>query len=253
MRSRSLCRCLLCQLELRLEQRLQEADQLERYSEIAGSSLVLAGFPNGFALTTHLHSCRSNGHGNHPADTVLLELLRLRQSLAVDTGLLRDILLLAFIPVLHSTSRQIARRYASVPADDVDQHLVATFLEALDSTALRGRNSHLAFALSRLIRRNVFDWAKRESRTPGNAVRDEPLIERASVGIPEPFERAALLRHFLFHCERQGLLTAPDVELIVHIKLEGSLSEPGEPSAIYSNALRQKVKRLLNKLREAAR
>jgi hypothetical protein len=118
----------------------------------------------------------------------------------------------------------------------------------------RRRNSQLAFALSRMVRRNVFDWAKRESRTPGSAERDDPLPEPASaLGIPEPLESAALLRHFLFRCERQGLLTGADLELLVHIKLEGSCSEPGQTSLVYSNALRQKMKRLLRKLREAAR
>jgi DNA-directed RNA polymerase specialized sigma24 family protein len=253
MRTRSACRCLLCQLELRLKQQLREARHLESYSEVAQSSLGLSGFPNAFALTEHLRTCRSNGNGSHPADAVLLELLHLRWALRTDT-VLRDILLLAFIPVLHSTSRQIAKQYASVPSDDAAQHLVVTFLEALDSSVLRGRNSHLAFAISRMVRRKVFDWARRESRTPGSADRDDPLAEPASIlGIPEPLERAAFLRHFLFRCERQGLLTALDLELLVHIKLEGSLGEPGKTPVVYSNSLRQKVKRLLGKLREAAR
>ncbi len=253
MRTRSACRCLLCQLEVHLGQQLHELGHVKSYSEVAQSSLLLSGFPNAFALTAHLRSCRSNGSGSHPADAVLLELLHLRQTLKTD-ALLRDILLLAFIPVLHSTSRQIAKQYQSVPCDDTAQHLVATFLEALDSTMLHGRNSHLAFALSRMVRRNVFEWAKRESRTPGSAERDDPLPEHASpLGIPEPLERAALLRHFLFRCERQGLLTGADLELLVHIKLEGSRSEPGQTSLVYSNALRQKMKRLLRKLRDAAR
>jgi hypothetical protein len=91
---------------------------------------------------------------------------------------------------------------------------------------LHGRNSHLAFALSRMVRRKVFDWAKRESRSPDSAERDDPLPGPASpLGIPEPLESAALLRHFLFRCERQGLLSGADLELLVHIKLEASRSD----------------------------
>jgi hypothetical protein len=149
--------------------------------------------------------------------------------------------------------RQIAKQYPSVPSNDTAQHLVATFLEALDSTMLHGRNSHLAFALSRMVRRKVFDWAKRESRSPDSAEPGDPLPEPASpLGIPEPLESAAL-RHSLFRCERQGLLSGADLELPVHIKLEASRSEPGQTSLVYSNALRQKIKRLLRKLRDAAR
>jgi hypothetical protein len=253
MKMRSACRCLLCQLELQLKQHLSEARCQEDYAKLVASNLLLSGFPSAFALTAHLRDCRSNGNGSHPADPILLELLHLRQKDATDT-LLRDVLLLAFIPVLHYTSRQIARRYVSASPDDTAQHLLATFLETLDSAALRARNSHLAFVLSRMVKRSVFDWAERETRSPGNDERDEHLPEPAgSSGIPEQFERTVLLRHFLFRCQRDGVLTGPDLKLLVHIKLQADFGEIGGASAGYSNALRQKIKRLLCKLRSAAR
>jgi hypothetical protein len=69
--------------------------------------------------------------------------------------------------------------------------------------------------------------------------------------VADSFERLVLLRHFLFRCQRAGLLTGSDLELLVQFKLEGHTGqEPGRP--IYSNALRQRIKRLLRKLREAA-
>ena len=253
MKTRSACRCLLCQLELQLKQQLSETCRQEDYARVAASNLLLSGFPSAFALTAHLRACRSNGNGCHPADPILLELLHLRQRDATDT-LLRDVLLLAFIPVLHSTSRQIARRYASASPDDTAQHLLLAFLETLDSAALRDRNSHLAFVLSRTVKRNVFDWAEHETRSPGSDERDDHLSEpAASSGIPEPLERKVQLRHFLFRCQRDGLLTEPDMELLIHIKLEENFGEVGGISAGYSNALRQKIKRLLRKLRAAAR
>lgn len=128
MKTPSVCRCLLCQLEIQLKQHLSEACCQEDYSKIVASNLLLSGFPSAFALTAHLRACRSNGKGNHPADPILLELLHLRQSDATDT-LLRDVLLLAFIPVLHSTSRQIARRYSSASPDDTAQHLLVRSLK----------------------------------------------------------------------------------------------------------------------------
>jgi hypothetical protein len=126
---------------------------------------------------------------------------------------------------------------------------LVTFLETLNSAALRERNSHLAFVLSRMVKRSVFEWAERESRTPGNDERDEYLSEPAASGIPEPFERAVLLHHFLFRCQRDGVLTGLDLELLVHIKLEADFGEVGG----YSNAIRQRIKRVLRKLRAAAR
>jgi hypothetical protein len=248
MRTRSVCRCLLCQLEIHLKRELGEAGSQENFSRVAASGLLLSGFPNAFALTAHLRCCRSNGNGTHPADPILLEILHLRKG-GTDT-LLRDVLLLAFVPVLHSAARQIAQRYPLLSPEDTLQHLVAALLETLDSQKLLARHSHVAFAISRMAKRNTFDWAERQTRTPGNAERDELLSESPLSEIPEPLERAVLLRHFLCRCQREGLLTGAEVELLVHIKLERHL---GDGHGEYSNALRQKIKRLLGKLREAAR
>jgi hypothetical protein len=249
MRTRSTCRCLLCQLEVHLKQELREADREEHYASIASSDSLLSGYPSASALSAHLRSCRGEGNGTHPADAILLEMLRLRHRNGRDT-LLRDVLLLAFIPVLHSTARQLARRYPLLPADDTAQHLVASLLQTLDSPELLARQSHLAFAISRMAKRSMFGWAERETRIPGNAERDEPVVPTDDVvwGISEPLERTVLLRHFLNRCQREGVVNGPDLELLVHIKLE-----PNGTFAGYSNALRQRIKRLLAKLRKAAR
>jgi hypothetical protein len=236
-----------------LKQELCEASHEEQYTSIALSDPLLSGYPSASALSAHLRSCRSDGSGTHPADAILLEMLHLRHRNGKDT-LLRDVLLLAFIPALHSTARQLARRYPLLPADDTAQHLVASLLETLGSPELLARHSHLAFAISRMAKRSMFEWAERETHSPGNDPRDESLSElTACSGIPEPFERAVLLRHFLFRCQREGVLTRPDLELLIHVKLESKFGERNGTSAGYSNALRQKIKRLLRKLRTAAR
>ena len=254
MRTRSTCRCLLCQLEIHLKQELREAGREEQYASIASSDSLLSGYPSASALSAHLRSCRSDGDGTHPADAILLEMLRLRHRNGRDT-VLRDVLLLAFIPVLHSAARQLARRYPLLPPDDTAQHLVASLLETLDSPELLARHSHLAFAISRMAKRSMFNWAERETRIPGNAERDEPVVLTDDVvcGIPAPLERAVLLRHFLNRCQREGVVTGPDLELLVHIKLEGNFGLQNGTLAGYSNALRQRIKRLLAKLRKAAR
>jgi hypothetical protein len=254
MRTRSACRCLLCELETHLKRELREARREEQYASIAASDPLLSGFPSASALSAHLRSCRSDGQAIHPADGILLELLHLRQRSRGET-VLRDVLLLAFIPVLHATARQLARRYPLLPSEDTAQHLVASLLVTLDAPDLLARNSHLAFAISRMAKRSMFDWAERESRVPGSAGRDEPVLATDDVvrGIPGPFERAVLLRHFLSRCQREGMVSGPDLELLVHIKLEGNFGETNGTLAAYSNAMRQRIKRILAKLRKAAR
>jgi hypothetical protein len=50
------------------------------------------------------------------------------------------------------------------------------------------------------------------------------------------------------------LLTGQDLELLVQFKLDATRdAKPGGPPAVYSNASRQRMKRLLGKLRRAAR
>jgi hypothetical protein len=247
MKTRSACRCLLCHLETYLKQRL-DRDGLE-YQELSSSSSLLSAFPTVVTLATHLRTCRSAGDGTHPADAILLELLHASDG---TPNLARDVLLLAFIPALHSASRQIALRYPHLLADDIAQHLVASLLEVLGSGALLLRSSHLPFVISRMVKRLGFDWAEREARSPSTPEGDAPFPDRSALmDAPEPFERAMLLRHFLFRCLRDGLLTGPDLQLLVDIKLEGKTGQEPGPS-IYSNAMRQRIKRLLQKLRHAA-
>jgi hypothetical protein len=247
MKTRSACRCLLCQLEAHLQHRLDQDGP--EYQTLSSSSPLLSAFPTVLTLAAHLRTCRSARDGTHPADALLLELLHATDG----TGsLARDVLLLAFIPALHSASRKIALRHPHLSADDIAQHLVASLLEVLGSRELLRRDSHLPFVISRMVKRQGFDWAEREARSPGNADGDTPFPDRPErMGVPEPLERAALLRHFLFRCRREGLLTGSDLELLVEIKLEGRTGqEPGR--SIYSNAMRQRIKRLLQKLRHAA-
>jgi hypothetical protein len=249
MKMRSACHCLLCQFETHLRNQL-DRDELE-YQKLAASSSLLSAFPTVPALAAHLRSCRSTGNGTHPADAFLLELLHTRQAEGTGT-VARDILLLAFLPALHSTARHMALRYRQLSAEDIAQHLVTSLLEVLGAPELLQRRSHLPFVISRTVKRLGFDWAEREARSPSNGDGDEPFPERSrSTGVPEPFEQTILLSHFLFRCQRERLLTGPDLDLLVEIKLEGKIGqEPGR--SIYSNAMRQRMKRLLQKLRHAA-
>lgn len=168
---------------------------------------------------------------------------------------LRDLLLLAFIPMLHSTSRRVAVRYPSLSTDDIAQHAIATLLETLGSAEFCARSSHVAFAISRMLKRNTFEWAERECRSPVSGTSSKTFSEAPpTCETPEPIERTVLLRHFLHRCQQRGLLTGEDLGLLVQFKLDATRDRrPSRPAAVYSNALRQRMKRLLGKLRRIAR
>jgi hypothetical protein len=117
---------------------------------------------------------------------------------------------------------------------------------------LRTRQSHFAFAISRSVKRQVFEWANRESGRNGapNHGTGEIL---AALAVEEPLERHTLLRHFLYRCVSKGLITNPELDLLIQFKLEGSTGDDlWESNGTSSNALRQRLKRLLAKLRRLA-
>jgi hypothetical protein len=241
------CRCLLCGMERHLTEQFAGGVGRETYRQFATFSPVLSAFPAASDLISYLHTLQTEGNGTYSKDSILAELLR-RTTGNGRSATSRELLLLAFVPILHRISRQVITRSPDLPPDDVAQHVVTALLESFGSPELAGRDSHLAFAIARLLRRSAFGWAERESRGAMHGFGGIDSLERAFHGDgPLPIERAAFLRHFLYRCRRRGVLSREDLELLVQFKLDEL------PSAEYSNASRQRIKRLLAKLRRAAR
>ena len=249
----SSCRCLICGMERSLILQLAEPRQREHYQEFAESHGLLSTFPSAADLVAHLHNCRNTNIGIQSADVILAELMQ-ATAMEVDAAPLRDLLLLVFAPALHSTLRRVNTRYPSLSADDIAQHAVASLLETFRSAEFLSRTSHVAFSIARILRRNTFKWAEREWRSPVHrAVLDEPP-ESTSKHSTEAIEHTAFLHHFLHRCHERGLLSTEDLNLLVHFKLDVTYPRKlEEPARVYSNASRQRMKRLLGKLRRLAR
>jgi hypothetical protein len=241
------CRCLLCGMERHLAEHFAGSVGQETYRQFATFSPVLSAFPAASDLISYLHTVQTEGNGTHAKDGILAELLRGTTGNGRSTTS-QELLLWAFVPMLHRISRQVITRSPALAPDDVAQHVVSAILESFGSPEFAGRDSHLAFAIARLLRRNAFAWAEREGRGARLGFGGIDSLERASHRDgPQPVEREAFLRHFLDRCRRQGVLSAEDLELLVQFKLDEL------PSAEYSNASRQRMKRLLAKLRRAAK
>jgi hypothetical protein len=182
---------------------------------------------------------------------VLDELLKLRAARPAFTD---SLLVLVFVPMLHRTVRRVVMWQPLLAEEDVVQQALGVLLEFLRSDDMRIRQSHFAFAISRAVKRQVFAWAAREERK-------QALVNQAGDAFPplateESFERYAQLRHFLHRCASRGDLTDSELNLLIQFKLEGAsngevLYAPNGNSS--SNAARQKLKRLLAKLRRLAR
>jgi hypothetical protein len=186
-----------------------------------------------------------------PADASSDELLRKLFSMrASRPEFIESLLILAFVPMMHRTIRRVVRYQPALSEEDVTQQTLSYLLHYLRSDEMRTRRTHFAFAISRAVKRQVFAWAQREG------IRDALLDRGIEILVPieASFERHAQLRHFLHCCVTRGKLTESELDLLIRFKLEGINGDDFDASnGTTSNAFRQKLKRLLSKLRYFAR
>jgi hypothetical protein len=241
------CACPLCRLEMNLMTRLSKKSSATTDDEILGSSAYLSAFHSVSELLGNLKVCGQDPDGHRAADRIFAELLRTphgQSTIRVD-----EIFILAFIPTIHLTMRRVLERYPALSQDDVAHQMLLFLLQFLRSDELKWRESYFAFAISRKIRRSTFEWAKRECRVRA-ADSPEEFPEIRIESSLEAFERLAILRHFLNSCVSRGWIDSDELNLLIQFKLDG-LS--GDDLGLSSNALRQRIKRLVAKLRRLAR
>ena len=236
------CTCPLCLIEQKLREELADPGNQEHHRILLRSAPHLAAFRTAPDLLSHLQSPA----GNSSTDPVLAELLDARGFFPTD--LVDSLFVLLFLPVLHSTLRRVRKRYPALSREDTAQHALGALLEYLASARLAARDTYLAFAIARKVRRATFEWANREAKSPLEAPRSGDLREtNSSESAEESFERGSLLRHFFGRAVDTGTLTRGELDLLLRFKLEG-----GPENGAFSNAERQRLKRLLGKLRKLA-
>ncbi|MFZ3332812.1 MAG: hypothetical protein WA197_19410 [Candidatus Acidiferrales bacterium] len=239
------CDCALCNIELHLLRVLSRIEP-DRFSELVATSERLREYSSASSLLSHLKTS--------PADARSDELLReLFAARGATSSFTESLLVLAFLPMLHGTVRRVSRQQPGLAPDDISQQALSFLLQYLRSDELQARQSHFAFAISRAVKRQVFEWANRESGKMG--VTDHYDGEAlTSPTLEESFERYAFLRHFLHRCVTKGLLTDSELNLLIDLKLNGTNGEEfADFNGTSSNAVRQRLKRLLAKLRRLAR
>jgi hypothetical protein len=238
------CRCLLCLVEKQLAAELA--------SSTAGYDLLVDSAANGlraFPSPFDLLACLKATHANSTSDDLYRELLASR---GTSPQLVEELMILAFVPVLHGTVRRIAKQQTHLARSDITQQALSVFLQVLGSKHIAKRQSHFVFAISRSVKRQLFEWAGREGTVHG-PVSEKDLQAAPPLHGNEAMERHALLRHFLHRCTANGLLGDHELDLLIQIKLDRNTGgEIAESNSITSNAVRQRMKRLLAKLRRIA-
>jgi len=247
------CGCGVCEIEKSIVAELEFDVSKNRYGELVAGRLLLLTYPTPAELVAQLHACRNGRDPHHISDRIFVELLN-DQIFASHWELLERLLLLIFIPAVHATVRQVSNRYPFLPREDIAQHALTTLLHSLRSEDWRMRRSHFAFSMARGLRRSTFEWAGREFRSTSQFAAQEigetlPSAQTAE----EAFERNAVLRNFLSLCQKRAYLTPEELNLLIEFKLRATsgngLTDPSDRS---SNIFRQRLKRLMNKLRRLA-
>lgn len=241
MSERPCCGCPLCRIETQLLTEFLDHYRLENCRKILTSAPELAAFSGLGPLLAHLRLCRDV----RSSDDILRALLKAKAILADGTA--ESIVLLAFLPHMHAAVRLILRRYPQLSLEDASQNVLHSLLRFLDSDQLQPRRDYLGFAIARQVKRAAFAWAEHELRSPLlQPTADAPELN----GNHDSFERLVLLRHFLDRAVRRGVLNADELDLLIQFKLEKGSN--GDTPGAHSNAHRQRLKRLLLKLRRLA-
>jgi len=239
------CHCTLCDIEAHLLSELTRLDSRFVNGLFSAYPALLEHATIG-NLLSHLRTSPADAAN----DNLLREIFALRKTNPVFA---ESLLVLVFLPMLHRAVRLINRQQESLAEEDIAQQVLFFFLEFLGSAEMKTRRSHFAFAIAREVKRHIFEWAKRESRKA--ALLDHADGEAtAFIELEDSFERYALLRHFLHRCLTKGMLAYSELDLLIQFKLDGNSGE--ELAALNgssSNAVRQRFKRLLAKLRRLAR
>jgi len=74
-------------------------------------------------------------------------------------SVLQAVVILAFIPALHRTSRDVSFLFPSLYEQDVCQQVLATFLRVSLSRSIQRRTGFVPIAITRTFRKIVFRWA----------------------------------------------------------------------------------------------
>jgi hypothetical protein len=241
MSERPCCACPLCRIETELLTEFLENDRRESCRKILVSAPELAAFPGLGPLLSHLRLCRDTSS----SDSILRALLQ--ASRIFGDGTAERIVLLAFLPHMHGAVRSVLRRYPQLSSEDASQNVLHSLLRFLDSEHLQARQDYLGFAIARRVKRAAFEWAEQELRSLVFESGSDTLdLDRSG----NSFERLVQLRHFLDRSVRRGVLDPDEMDLLIQFKLENGLDDDNPET--HSNAHRQRLKRLVLKLRRLA-
>jgi hypothetical protein len=247
------CACTICDTERCIGLELALPESHEIYRQIIAEKTLFVGFPTIFHLVVSIHGCRDAKDGATFSDRIFAQLLS-GPATSGHWEYVEKVLILVFIPTAHAAVRHVSRHYQFLAREDLSQVALITLIQCLRSRAWQAQCSHFGFSVARKLRRSLFQWARREFESTSEFTAHR-INERArfTQTAEESFERHAILRHFLNLCLQRAHLTPDEINLLVDLKLDETIDTGvSSPQGPTSNPFRQRLKRLMSKLRRLA-
>jgi hypothetical protein len=244
----------MCRTERQLVASLEHSESKNAFQKLRDLCPPVRKFSSISEFISHLHTMDGNSERQRSNDKLLSALVRALTGNQSDT-VLQAVLILAFMPALHRTSRDVSFLFPSLYEQDVSQQVLATFLPVSLSPSIQRRTGFMPIAITRTVRKIVFRWAFREVHAAEIENMDlESRSATANLTRPNPVESYLLLRDFFQHCERTGVLSASEQQVLTKLKLEGlSAKQLAQLDGSTSEeAVHQRSYRIMARLRKAA-
>ncbi len=254
MRENLNCHCHICRVERHLFTAVEQFPGPDRFRKITTLSPVLATFADARALIGHLHAQRRGEYRSPSPSEVLRAVIEAGRNIG-DPEMSQSVLVLAFMPTIHRTYREIRAWFQELCTEDIAQQTFLLFLELAASTAAGLLGGQLSFALARSLHRNTLRWARREQLMLFEEDRfREEQQHRAEPSEDAYFEPASLLEDFLDYCVRKEIISAFERALLLKIKVDGFVAkEAADTHTVLSpKAVHMRIQRIMKKLQEAA-
>jgi len=245
------CPCVVCNVEATLLDSFSTQTARNQFKALACSYPVFSHFQSPLDAVAKLHE---QGEAvNHDAGNQILYAVIHAVSDKAFENLGQQLLLVAFTPAIHKIYREMCQRFPMLSPDDVAQQTWVAFLETAKSPAMLRQNGQLPVALVMNSRKAMLRWAMTEARR-ASIVQDgfqefsEPLSE-------DNFEDAILLEDLFRQAQLTRALSESESQLLFKFRWEGfgakELAHKNGRST--SNAVHNRLKRIVNRLRRVAR
>jgi DNA-directed RNA polymerase specialized sigma24 family protein len=254
MRENLNCHCHICRVERHLFSAVEQFPGPDRFRKIATISPVLAAFTDARTLIGHLHAQKRGEYRSPSPSEVLRAIIDAGRDIG-DPEMSQSVLVLAFMPTIHRTYREIRAWFQELCTEDIAQQTFLLFLELASSTATGLLGGQLSFALARSLHRNTLRWARKEQLMLFEEDRFREEQQRAAEPSEDAyFEPASLLEDFLDYCVRREIISAFERALLLKIKVDGLVAkEAADTHTVLSpKAVHMRIQRIMKKLQEAA-